>query len=37
MIGTRGLMSASFFCAEAYIVFVLQERWGLTPGPPAWR
>jgi predicted MFS family arabinose efflux permease len=32
VIGTRGLMSASFFCAEAYIVFVLQERWGLTPG-----
>ena len=32
VIGTRGLMSAAFFCAEAYIVFVLQERWGLTPG-----
>ncbi|MFC4783263.1 MFS transporter [Nocardioides sp. MAHUQ-72] len=32
VIGTRGLMSASFFCAEAYIVFVLQERWGWTPG-----
>ncbi len=32
VIGTRGLMSASFFCAEAYIVFVLQERWGLSPG-----
>ena len=32
MIGTRGLLSASFFCAEAYIVFVLQDRWGLTPG-----
>jgi predicted MFS family arabinose efflux permease len=32
VVGTRGLMSASFFCAEAYIVFVLQERWGLTPG-----
>ncbi len=32
MIGTRGLMSAAFFCAEAYIVFVLQDRWGLTPG-----
>ncbi|MDF1603586.1 MFS transporter [Nocardioides sp. YIM 152315] len=30
VIGTRGLLSASFFCAEAYIVFVLQERWGLT-------
>jgi len=32
VIGTRGLMSAAFFCAEAYIVYVLQERWGLTPG-----
>jgi MFS family permease len=32
VIGTRGLMSATFFCAEAYIVFVLQERWGLTAG-----
>ncbi len=32
VIGTRGLLSASFFCAEAYIVFVLQERWDLTPG-----
>lgn len=27
---TRGLLSAAFFCAEAYIVFVLQEQWGLT-------
>ncbi len=32
VVGTRGLLSASFFCAEAYIVFVLQDRWGLTPG-----
>jgi MFS family permease len=32
VIGTRGLLSASFFCAEAYIVFVLQERWGFSPG-----
>ena len=32
MIATRGLMSAGFFCAEAYIVYVLQEQWGLTPG-----
>lgn len=30
VIATRGCLSASFFCAEAYIVFVLQERWGLT-------
>lgn len=27
VIATRGLLSASFFCAEAYIVFVLQDRW----------
>jgi MFS family permease len=32
VVATRGLLSASFFCAEAYIVFVLQERWGLSPG-----
>jgi predicted MFS family arabinose efflux permease len=32
VIGTRGLMSASFFAAEAYIVFVLEEQWGLTAG-----
>lgn len=32
VIGTRGLMSASFFAAEAYIVFVLEENWGLTAG-----
>lgn len=32
VIATRGLLSASFFCAEAFIVFVLQEQWGLTPG-----
>ncbi|MGD9960838.1 MFS transporter [Nocardioides sp.] len=32
VISTRGLLSASFFCAEAYIVFVLQDRWGLSPG-----
>lgn len=32
VVGTRGLLSASFFCAEAYIVFVLQDHWGLTPG-----
>ena len=32
VIGTRGLLSASFFCSEAYIVFVLQDRWDLTPG-----
>lgn len=32
VVATRGLLSASFFCAEAYIVFVLQDRWNLTPG-----
>ncbi|HXH81160.1 MFS transporter [Nocardioides sp.] len=32
VIATRGLMSAGFFCAEAYIVYVLQSQWGLTPG-----
>lgn len=32
VIGTRGLMSATFFCGQAYIVFVLQERWSLAPG-----
>lgn len=32
VIGTRGLMSAGFFCGQAYIVFVLQERWGLSAG-----
>ncbi len=32
VIVTRGLLSAAFFCAEAYIVYALQERWDLTPG-----
>lgn len=32
VIATRGLLAASFFCAEAYIVYVLQKRWDLTPG-----
>lgn len=31
VIGTRGLLGAAFFCVEAYIVYVLQEDWGLTP------
>ena len=31
VIATRGLMSAGFFCVEAYIVYVLQEQWALTP------
>lgn len=32
VIGTRGLMSAAFFCGQAYIVLVLQLRWDLSPG-----
>ncbi|KRF16804.1 hypothetical protein ASG90_09630 [Nocardioides sp. Soil797] len=32
VIGTRGLLGAGFFCIEAYIVYVLQEDWGLTAG-----
>lgn len=32
VVATRGLLSASFFCAEAYIVYVLQERWNLSVG-----
>lgn len=32
VIGTRGLLSAAFFCSEVYIVFVLQDRWDLTAG-----
>jgi MFS family permease len=32
VIGTRGMMSAAFFCAQAYIVLVLQERWGYSAG-----
>ena len=32
VIVTRGLLSAAFFCAEAYIVYALQELWDLTPG-----
>ena len=32
VVATRGLLSAAFFCAEAYIVYVLQDRWGLSVG-----
>ncbi len=32
VIATRGLLSAVFFCAEAYIVYVLQDHWDLSPG-----
>jgi MFS family permease len=30
VVATRGLLSAGFFCAEAYIVYVLQDRWDLS-------
>jgi MFS family permease len=32
VVATRGLLAATFFCAEAYIVYVLQEHWDLSPG-----
>lgn len=32
VVALRGLLSAVFFSAEAYIVYVLQEHWGLGPG-----
>lgn len=32
VVATRGLLSAVFFCSEAYAVYVLQERWDLSPG-----
>ncbi|GGO68387.1 MFS transporter [Nocardioides deserti] len=32
VVATRGLLSAGFFCAEAHIVFVLQDRWDLSVG-----
>lgn len=32
VVATRGLLSASFFCAEAYVVYVLQDRWSLSVG-----
>lgn len=32
VIATRGLLAGNFFCAEAYIVYVLQDHWSLTPG-----
>jgi len=30
VIATRGALSGAFFCAEAYVPFVLQEQWGFT-------
>lgn len=32
VIGTRGTMSAAFFCLQAYVVLVLQVRWDYSPG-----
>jgi MFS family permease len=32
VIATRGLLAATFFCAEAYIVYVLQDHWHLSAG-----
>lgn len=32
VIATRGTLAAGFFASEAYLVFVLQEQWGVTPG-----
>lgn len=32
VIATRALLSGAFFCGEAYVVFVLQQRWGLSAG-----
>jgi predicted MFS family arabinose efflux permease len=32
VIATRGLLAGTFFCGETYIIFVLQERWGLSAG-----
>lgn len=31
VIATRGVLSAAFFCSQAYVAFTLQELWGLTP------
>ena len=32
VISTRGLLSGAFFCGETYIIFVLQDHWGLSAG-----
>jgi MFS family permease len=32
VIATRALLSGAFFCGEAFVVFVLQQRWGLSAG-----
>jgi MFS family permease len=32
VIATRALLSGAFFCGETFVVFVLQQRWGLSAG-----
>jgi predicted MFS family arabinose efflux permease len=32
VIATRAMLSGAFFCGEAFVVFVLQQRWGLSAG-----
>jgi MFS family permease len=32
VIATRGLLAGTFFSGETYIIFVLQDRWGLSAG-----
>lgn len=32
VIATRAMLSGAFFCGETYVVFVLQQRWGLSAG-----
>lgn len=32
VIALRGLLAGSFFCAEAYIVYVLEDQWGVSTG-----
>jgi len=32
VIATRSMLSGAFFCGETYVVFVLEQRWGLSAG-----
>jgi predicted MFS family arabinose efflux permease len=32
VIATRATLSGAFFCGEAFVVFVLEQRWGLSAG-----
>src|SRR4029079_5870034 len=34
VIATRALLSGAFFCGETYVVFVLEQRWGVSAGIP---